>query len=129
MSVTTPIRNRPVTSKLSSFPQKTGRVLIDFAQVEDSESLVWRQIDYILRQSFETPSTQRSGQSERIKYSQVAPGIIVKEDEYAQRYAGIDLDRLRQRMSPELFKVFVRHIGSIPGHPDLEISRITVIPD
>lgn len=50
----------------------------------------------------------------------VAPGIMVSPQEYEQRYQGIDLTSIRQRMPPDLFRDFVRYIGSIPGHPDTD---------
>ena len=59
----------------------------------------------------------------------VAPGIVVGGEEYQQRYGGIDLEQYRQQMSPELFKAFVRHIGRIPGTPDLELGDIVTTPE
>jgi hypothetical protein len=59
----------------------------------------------------------------------VAPGILVRGDEFEERYGGIDLEGLRGRMTPALFKAFVRHIGSIPGRPDLDVDKISAIPE
>ena len=59
----------------------------------------------------------------------VAPGIAVRADEYEERYAGIDLQNLRGRMTPAMFKAFVRHLGSIPGRPDLDVDEIATIPE
>jgi len=59
----------------------------------------------------------------------VAPGILVRADEFEERYGGIDLQGLRSRMTPALFKAFVRHIGSIPGRPDLDVDEISAIPE
>ena len=59
----------------------------------------------------------------------VAPGIAVRSDEYEERYAGIDLEGLRGRMTPAMFKAFVRHLGSIPGRPDLDVDEIATIPE
>jgi len=59
----------------------------------------------------------------------VAPGIAVRSDEYEERYAGIDLEGLRGRMTPAMFKAFVRHLGSIPGRPDLNVDEIATIPE
>jgi hypothetical protein len=59
----------------------------------------------------------------------VAPGILVRADEFEERYGGIDLQGLRARMAPAVFKAFVRHIGSIPGRPDLDVDEISAIPE
>jgi hypothetical protein len=59
----------------------------------------------------------------------VAPGIAVRSDEYEERYAGIDLEGLRGRMTPAMFKAFVRHLGSIPGRPDLDVDEIATTPE
>lgn len=59
----------------------------------------------------------------------VAPGIVVGSEEYKQRYGSIDLEKYRQQMSPELFKAFVRHIGRIPGTPDLNLGDIVATPE
>jgi hypothetical protein len=59
----------------------------------------------------------------------VAPGIVVRADEYEERYAGIDLEGLRGRMTPAVFKAFVRHLGSIRGTPDLDVDEIATIPE
>lgn len=59
----------------------------------------------------------------------VAPGIMVRADEFEERYGGIDLEGLKARMTPAIFKAFVRHIGSIPGRPDLDVDEISAIPE
>jgi hypothetical protein len=59
----------------------------------------------------------------------VAPGIIVTVGEYEERYGGIDLGELRGRMTPGVYKAFVRYIGSIRGREDLDVNVITEIPD
>lgn len=59
----------------------------------------------------------------------VAPGIMVRADEYEERYGGIDLEGLRRRMTPALFAAFVRHIGTVPGTPDLDVDEMTAIPE
>jgi hypothetical protein len=88
-------------------------------------SLVWDQIDTLLRASVaESGRPVREAGSER-DHRAVAPGVAVDSDEYEKRYGALDLEGLRNRMSPELFKAFVRHIGSIPGHPDLDVSEIS----
>lgn len=129
------------SARFSEVAEEADKVSIKLRQavaVGDSEPLIWRQIDDILRSSLE-----RSGfrQPDRLPTGEylpprkrggavvVAAGIMVWADEYEQRYNGIDLEGFRHRMSPELFKAFVRHIGSIPGHPDLDISAVTTIPE
>jgi len=59
----------------------------------------------------------------------VAPGILVRAHEFEERYGGIDLGALRSRMTPAIFKAFVRHIGSVPGRPDLDVDEISAIPE
>jgi hypothetical protein len=59
----------------------------------------------------------------------VAQGILVRADEFEERYGGIDLQGLKARMTPAIFKAFVRHIGSIPGRPDLDVDEISAIPE
>ena len=58
----------------------------------------------------------------------VAPGMVVGRAEYDLRFAGLDIDRLRRSMAPALFEAFVRHIGVIPGHPNLDINAVTDVP-
>lgn len=59
----------------------------------------------------------------------IAPGIVVTAAEYQERYGGLDLESLRQRMTPAVYKAFVRYIGAIPGRKDLDVSIIIDIPD
>lgn len=63
------------------------------------------------------------------KQIEVAPGVMVWDDEYEERFGWLDLEQYKQRMSPELFKVFVRHMGAIPGHPDLDVCKLCEIPE
>ena len=55
----------------------------------------------------------------------LAPGVIVRQEEYERRFASIDLDRIRQRMPPRLFQAFVRHIGAIEGRDDVDVTELT----
>ena len=59
----------------------------------------------------------------------VAPGVIVSASEYQERYGGIDLEALRRRMAPAVYKAFVRYIGSVRGREDLDVDAISDIPD
>ena len=54
----------------------------------------------------------------------VAPGIVVRESEFQARYGFLDLDTLRQRMRPELFQAFVRHIGAIEGRHGVDADEL-----
>ena len=102
----------------------------------DTNSLAWRQINEILSNSlsgagFPQP-VQTAVRDWRIPLELpvvVAPGIVVESEEYKQRYGSIDLEQYRQQMSPELFKAFVRHIGRIPGTPDLDLGDIVTTPE
>ncbi len=106
--------------------------------IKNIDSLAWRQIDDILRSSlsesgFPQPVETAVGDWRLLLDLPgpivVAPGIVVENDEYKQRYGDIDLEQCRQQMSPELFKAFVRHIGRIPGTPDLNLSDIVATPE
>ncbi len=105
-------------------------------KIEDTGSLAWRQINDILCSSlsesgFPQPveTAVRDWRTPLELPVVVAPGIVVGREEYKQRYGSIDLEQYRQQMSPELFKAFVRHIGRIPGTPDLELGDIVTTPE
>ncbi len=114
-------------------PRDVEEILVPFQpEIEDTGSLAWRQIKDIfsLRESgFPQPIQTAAGPLELPVQIVVAPGVVVGGEEYQQRYGGIDLERYRQQMSPELFKAFVRHIGCIPGMPDLDLSDIVTTPE
>ena len=59
----------------------------------------------------------------------VAPDFFVKKSEYQRRFAEVDLDYYRQRMTPKLFTAFVRHMGVVPGSPGLDVVELTTLPD
>ena len=59
----------------------------------------------------------------------VAPDFYVKKSEYQRRFAEVDLDYYRQRMTPKLFTAFVRHMGVVPGSPGLDVVELTTLPD
>ena len=59
----------------------------------------------------------------------VAPGVIVRESEYEERFAGLDLAALQERMGNDLFVAFVRSLGTISGSGDLDVEAISQIPD
>src|SRR4030042_1018930 len=116
----------PIATPLetSALAQEADKVSVDFGQgVGDSGSFIWRQIDDVLRRSLERSGFRQPDVLPRedppprkhVNAVVVAPGIMVLADEYEKRYGGIDLEQFRQRMSSDLFKAFVRHIGSIPG--------------
>ena len=97
---------------------------------------LWQQFDDAIRGGLERsgfpqpeefkPEPERRGWLGAVV---VAPGIMVRADEFEERYGGIDLQGLKARMTPALFKAFVRHIGSIPGRPDLDVDEISAIPE
>ncbi|MBA7653113.1 hypothetical protein ES703_60956 [subsurface metagenome] len=104
--------------------------------IKDTSSPVWRQINDILSNSLSDAGFPQPVQTAVRDWRTplelpvvVAPGIVVGDDEYKQRYGDIDLEQYRQQMSPELFKAFVRHIGRIPGKPDLDLSDIVTTPE
>lgn len=114
-------------------PSEVEEVPVEFrSEVEDSGTLIWDQINKLLRTSlnssgFTQPSADPIQQSyeemERPSLVVVAPGIAVQAGEYEERFGGIDLEYYREHMSPEMFKAFVRHIGSIRGRTDLNIGE------
>ena len=59
----------------------------------------------------------------------VAPGIVVGVDEYEERFGRLDLDALREKMPPAVFKAFIRHVGAVSGRADLEVDKMSRIPD
>lgn len=72
------------------------------------------------RTPFETGATHRI---------MVAPGIVMSSDEYQERFQDIDLEQVRKRMDPEIFRAFVRYMGLIPGDPRVNIAKISSVPD
>lgn len=114
-------------------PSEVEEVPVEFqSEVEDSGTLIWDQINKLLRTSlhnsgFPQPSADPIQQSyeemERPSLIVVAPGIALQAGEYEERYGSIDLKYYREHMSPEMFKAFVRHIGSIRGRTDLNIGE------
>ena len=111
--------------------------------IADPGTLMWQQIDNIVATSLKyrgarhtdggfcfpsSPFARRLPECETTRVV-VAPGIVVSSDEYERRFQGIDLDTARKRMSHEVFKVFVRYLGIIPGDPRLNISEISSIPE
>lgn len=55
----------------------------------------------------------------------VAPGIIVRAAEYEARYSFLNLPEFRLRMSPEVFRAFVRHIGGIEGPDNVDVNQLS----
>lgn len=105
-------------------------------KIEDTNSLAWTQINDILINSLRNAGFPQPVQTAVRDWRTplelpvvVAPGIVVGSEEYKQRYGSIDLEQYRQQMSPELFKAFVRHIGRIPGTPDLDLGDIVTTPE
>lgn len=55
----------------------------------------------------------------------VAPGFLIPEAEYAERFADLPLEQYRIRMRPEVFDVFVRFTGLVAGAPNLDVVSLT----
>ena len=47
----------------------------------------------------------------------VAPGVVVEPGDFVARFAGLDLARYQQRMSPGVFATYARFFGQVPGSP------------
>jgi len=114
-------------------PSEAEEVSVEFRpEIGDVGAFDWSQIDEMLRTSlnssgFPQPSAGQIRQSymemERPPLIVVAEGIAVQAREYEERYDGIDLEYYREHMSPEMFRSFVRRIGSIRGRPDINIGE------
>jgi hypothetical protein len=123
----------------SDIGQQGAQVSIDVRpQRRDRFSDVWQQFNDVIRVGLERSGFRQPEESveereplatTRVRAVLVAPGIMVRADEFEERYGGIDLEGLKGRMTPAVFKAFVRHIGSVPGRPDLDVDRISAIPD
>ncbi len=112
-------------------PSEVEEVPVEFrSEVGASGTLIWDQINKLLRTSLHNsgfpqpcadPTQQRYEEMERPSLIVVASGIAVQAGEYEERFGSIYLEYYREHMSPEMFKAFVRHIGSISGRTDLNI--------
>ena len=139
MSTGTPALGHALSQgQLVDYREQADQVEVQIDQEEpDRDSFFWRQINEVLTRSYiRSTSGWPEGISKRKLPGSpgppqvlVAPGILVRSNEYEQRYGGIGLEQLREQLSPELFKVFVRHIGSIPGDSNLDINFIATVPE
>ncbi len=121
-----------MTIRRVSKASEAEEVAVEFrSEFADVGKLAWNKINELLRSSlkssgFPQPSAdsirQRYGEMERPSLIVVATGIAVTAGEYKERYGSIDLEYYREHMSPELFKAFVRNIGSIKGRADLNVG-------
>jgi len=107
------------------------------SDVEETGASLWDQVNELLRTSLHRsgfpqptpePLQERYEEVERPSLIIVAPGIALQATEYEDRYGGIDLTYYREHMSPELFRAFVRRIGSIKGRPDLDVGEFVDTP-
>jgi hypothetical protein len=122
-----------MTSRRLPKPSVVEEVWVEFrSDVEEGGMLVWDQINELLRTSldrsgFPQPSVDLKQQGYREMENPslivVARGIAVQAGEYEERYGSIDLKYYQEHMSPELFRAFVRRIGSIKGRPDVNIGE------
>lgn len=127
-----------MTVRRLSKTSDAAEVLVGFqTEFEEVGTGVWNKINEILRNSLRSSGfpqlsadsiSQRYGEVERPSLVVVASGIAVEADEYEERYGGIDLEYFRAHMSPEMFKAYVRHIGSIKGSLELNISEFVDTP-
>jgi len=130
MSTTTTIAFTGVISQGLAENKVTVEITPDEEKAHDS--VIWEQIQEILNQSLlnsgltkqrvETTEPEKEQTSGKIL---VAPGILMGNKEYEERFGNINLEYYRKQMPPELFKVFVRHTGSIPGKPKVDVVELT----
>jgi hypothetical protein len=113
-------------------------------EVSDLGTRMWEQVDGIVRTTLGHSGVRQrgaetyqpngffgrtpfeTGATHRIM---VAPGIAMSSNEYQERFRDIDLEQVRRRMSPEIFKAFARYMGLIPGDPRLNIAEVSSIPE
>jgi hypothetical protein len=97
---------------------------------KDISEAASQQINQGLRQSLERAGFGQPDEVIEEKYPTsdpwriVAPGVIVRTTEYQERYAPLELSDLRQRMSPDMFSAYVRHIGSIVGRSMVDANEL-----
>lgn len=98
----------------------------------EHEELTWGRFNKVLRTSLGSsgfpqpvvsPTQQSHWEITRPELIVITTGIAVQASEYEERFGGVDLEYYREHMSPELFKAFVRHIGSIEGRPDINVGE------
>lgn len=92
-------------------------------EASDTEEPDW------LKAVLDTESVQEVESSQEEPWVYVAPHFYVRKSEYKRRFGEFDLDYYRQRMTPELFTAFVRHMGVVPGSPELDVVELTALPD
>ena len=96
--------------------------------VADSESYMWDQIDSVVKASVSRADKETRPVSPQT-YRDVARGVRVSHEEYQARFAGIDLEEYRSRMSPQTFQAFVRFMGILPGDSRVNVVDISTIPE
>lgn len=58
-------------------------------------------------------------------YHKNQPGVrVIPYKEYQTRYSSLNLLELERRMRPEVFRAFVKHIGSIEGPQDVDVNEL-----
>ena len=128
-TITTIAFTRVISQELA---EKKVTVEIRPDEEKAHDSVIWEQIQEILNQSLiDSGITKQRVETTRPEKEQtsgkilVAPGILLGNKEYEERFGNIDLEYYRKQMPPELFKVFVRHTGCIPGTPKVDVVELT----
>jgi len=91
----------------------------------------WSQFNFGVRRDFGNAGHRQSDEidsnpSKSIdEWRLVAPGIIVRSAEYQARYSHLNLDRLREQLSPSMFEALVRHIGIFEAPPGVDVASLT----
>lgn len=138
MSTGTMTRNRiGMTADIDADRMPSQRLEFRTAE-EDTGTDIWPKISQTIVESAEQwlrkgrqkerPSREEEPALPATREITVAPGIVVTPSEYAERYGSLDLNRLRDSMTPEVFKAFVRHIGAVTGREDLDVDLMSDIP-
>ncbi|MDP3064920.1 MAG: hypothetical protein Q8O40_17210 [Chloroflexota bacterium] len=111
---------------------------------EGDQRSVWQQVDDVLGSAFRRAGFKQvdlskgkstvwgqqilSGLQDEQNLIPVAPGVLLSRREYEKRYGGFDLEQFRRTMTPELFKVFVRYMGLIPGDAQVDVNWLASSP-
>jgi hypothetical protein len=129
----------PTLAFLSTAPPSTVPFVIDVGpQASGQIAAISDEVNRVLRVSLnrsgfsQAPAQSRSDRpnpNSQQTWRVVAPGVVVTQDEYTQRYSAIDLERYRKAMPPEVFRTFVRFIGAVPGRSDLDVVQMTTPPE
>jgi hypothetical protein len=120
--VVTPVTGAILFTDAASSPGTGMRM--QSGDIED----VWLKVGDVLR-SAPLPSRALSAgvpaawsrPSEQPQLRRVSGGLVVTQDEYDTRFAGLPLEDYQRRMAPAVFEAYVRFVGLVPGDPRFDV--------